>query len=178
MTGYEAGLGGRPAEDPYEGRRQLDQLSAAELRDQPAWWFPGPDRHLTGPDESTVMPVEVDATADGTVEFPDGRYLLHVVFTLANGDAMDGHVTYSPGDRGDLADREPTICTPAGQVPLWYGVLAPAAEQIVDALRRLDRSREEVFPVHWETTLHPPQETISGDATGFAVWQDGAVGHV
>ena len=33
------------------------------------------------------------------------------------------NVTFAPGDDGSLAVREPTICTPRGQVPLWFGVL-------------------------------------------------------
>ena len=80
-----------PPVDPHEGRRQLDELTGDDLRATPAWWFPGADLHLSGPDAATVLPVDTSgAAADGTVEFPEGRFLLHAVFTPAqSGIAFD-----------------------------------------------------------------------------------------
>jgi hypothetical protein len=176
MTYHEAGFGPRPLEDPYPGRRQLDQLTGEELRRQPVWWFPGPDGHLGGPDAATVMPVDASAAGPGgAAEFPPGRYLLHAVFTLADGAALDGHVTYEPGDRGTLADREPTLCPPGGQVPLWHGVLEPDPRQVQAFLAALGRPRSAVFPLTWATTLHPEDAPVAGSAQGFAVWRAGQV---
>lgn len=172
--GYEAGLGGSPIRDPYEGRRQLDTLTAEELRACPVWWFPGRDGHLSGPDESTVMPLSsAEAAPDGSAEFPDGRYLLHLRCELADGTVLDGHLTWSPDDAGHLREREPTLVVGDVQIPLWHGVLEPDAAWIAEQLAHLGRSVEQVFPLHWDATIHPVGDTLAGTARGFAVWRDG-----
>ena len=162
--------------DPYPGRRQLDELTAEELRAQPAWWFPGSDGHLSGPYAATVMPIDVSAAdADGAAEFPPGRYLLHAAFDLADGSTLDGHVTFAPGDRGTLADREPTLCAARAQVPLWIGALTASPRQVDDWLAILGRARAAVFPLRWRTTLHPPGETLEGTLAGFGALRGGDV---
>lgn len=178
MSYDEASIGGRaePAEELYPGRRQLDTLTPDDLAATGVWWFPGPDGHLSGPDAQTVMPVDTSvAAADGSVEFPDGRFLLRARFTLADGSRVDGHVTYAPGDSGGLRDREPTLCTPSGQIPLWHGVLAPDTEDVATWLSWLGRARAEVFPVRWSAAFHPPGDDLAGGADGFLVWKDDEV---
>ena len=113
--------------------------------------------------------------ADGSTEFPDGKYLVHTTFVLADGTRMDGHVTFVPGDDGSPAAREPTICAPRGQVPLWFGALSPTADQIRAHFASLGRARDAVFPLRWTATLHFPGVALSGELAGFAVWRDGAV---
>jgi hypothetical protein len=176
MSG-EAYFGGESPPDPYPGRRQLDELTGEELRAQPAWWFPGRDQtQLVGPDEATVMPIDASAAAaDGSTEFPDGKYLLHATFVLADGSRLDGHVTFVPGDDGSLAAREPTICAARGQVPLWFGALSPTAGQLAAHLASLGKPRDAVFPLRWTATLHPPDVALTGELAGFAVWRDGGV---
>jgi len=176
----EAYFGGETPPDPYPGRRQLDELTDDELRATPAWWFPGRDTaQLVGPDEATVMPLDAGAAAaDGSVDFPDGKYLLHAAFELADGSHFDGHVTFVPGDDASLAAREPTICTPRGQMPLWYGALTPSDEQLRAQLALLGRPRAAVFPLRWTATLHPPGAALSGEVAGFAVLRDGRVDFV
>jgi len=176
MSG-EAYFGGETPPEPYPGRRQLDELTGDELRAQPAWWFPGRDTsQLVGPDEATVMPIDASAAAaDGSTEFPDGQYLLHATFVLADGTRLDGHVTFVPGDDGSLAAREPTLCTPRGQVPLWFGALSPTEDQLRAQLAAIGRPREAVFPLRWTATLHPPGVALAGELAGFAVLRDGAV---
>jgi hypothetical protein len=177
MSYHEAVFGGDPIPDPYPGRRQLDELTADELRAAPAWWFPGRDAsQLVGPDEATVMPIDAGAaTSDGDIEFPDGKYLLHATFVLADGSCMDGHVTFVPGDDGSLAVREPTLCAARGQVPLWFGAMSPTPTQLTTHLASIGKPREAVFPLRWTTTLHPPGAALTGELSGFAVWRDGAV---
>jgi hypothetical protein len=175
MPFEEAYFGGEKPPDPWPGRRQLDELTAEELRAQPAWWFPGRDAsQLVGPDEATVMPIDASAAAaDGSIEFPDGKYLLHATFTLADGSSLDGHVTFVPGDTGSIAAREPTLCTDRGQVPLWFGALSPTEEQLRAHLALIGSGRHAVFPLRWRAALHPPGVELSGELLGFAVWRDG-----
>jgi len=177
MPHHEAYFGGETPPDPYPGRRQLDELTADDLRATPAWWFPGEDvSQLVGPDAATVMPIDASvADADGAIEFPDGQYLLHAAFVLADGSTLDGHVTFVPGDDGSLAAREPTLCTPRGQVPLWFGALSPSPEQLRAHLAAIGRPREAVFPLRWTATLHPPGVALTGELAGFATWRNGAV---
>ncbi len=184
MSSHEAVFGGQPIPDPYPGRRQLDELTGEELRATPAWWFPGRDAsQLVGPDEATVMPLDAGAAAaDGSVDFPDGKYLLHATFVLADGSQLDGHVTFVgggvPGDDDSLAAREPTICTARGQVPLWFGVVSPADDQLRAHLAMIGKSRDAVFPLRWTTTLHPPGAALAGGLAGFAVLRDGVIRYV
>jgi hypothetical protein len=176
MSYDKAVFGGEKPPDPYPGRRQLDELTAAELCATPAWWFPGPDGMLTGPDAATVMPIDASVAAeDGSVEFPDGKYLLHATFVLADLTRVEGHVTFVPGDDGGVAAREPTICAPRGQAPLWFGALSPTQQQLQGHLDAIGKPRESVFPLRWATTLHPPDVALAGEMAGFAVWRDGAV---
>lgn len=178
MSYEEASVRGRadPADELYPGRRQLGTLTADDLASCGVWWFPGPDGHLSGPDDQTVMPVDTSAAAkDGSVEFPEGRFLLSTIFTLADGTQVPGHVTYAPGDGGDLRDREPTLCTPAGQIPLWHGVLAPDANDVAQWLSWLERPRDAVFPLTWHAAFHPPGDDLRGSAEGFLAFRDGAV---
>ncbi len=166
-----------PDDDPYEGRRQFYELSADELRAQRVWWFPGADGHLTGPDTGTVMPLELEV-AEGELGFPEGRYLLAARFTLADGSEMDGHVTFSPGDGGSLAEREPTVCATGAQVTLWHGVLVPAEAQCRRFLATLGRSHSEFFPVRWRTPIQPVGHPLGGTLEGFAVLADGIVAYL
>lgn len=177
MSYDKASIGGRPdpAEDLYPGRRQLGTLTAADLAATGVWWFPGPDGHLSGPDDQTVLPLDTSAALpDGTVEFPEGRFLVRAVFTLADGSTVDGHLTFVPGDGGGLREREPTLCTPHGQVPLWHGVLAPDANDVATWLGWLGRARAAVFPLGWRAVFHPPGDDLGGRLDGFAVFRDGA----
>ena len=177
MSFHEAVFGGQTPPDPWPGRRQLDELTGDELRAQPAWWFPGRDvSQLVGPDEATVMPIDASAAdATGAIDFPDGKYLLHATFVLADGTSVDGHVTFVPGDDGSVGAREPTICAGGVQVPLWFGALSPDASQIAAHLASLGRAREAVFPLRWRATLHPPGTELAGVLAVFAVWRAGAV---
>ena len=170
----EATTGGRP-DDPYPGRRQADDLTADDLRAQPAWWFAPPDGHLTGPDACTVLPADTSAAVDGVCELPPGRWLLHARFTLADGTVCDGHVTHTVGESPDAGTLEPTICTPHGQVPLWHGVLVPDAAATARLLARIGRPREAVFPLRWSAAIRPSEHALSGEAGGFLVWRNGRV---
>jgi hypothetical protein len=171
----EASTAGRPP-DPYEGRRQADQLTAEEITAIAAWWFPPPDGHLTGPDACTVLPItEVDAGADGIVAFPDGRYLLRAEFVLACGERVPGHVTYVAGETPTFGSQEPTLCLPQGQVPLWHGILVPDRDRLAGIGRMLGRPSGEVFPLRWRTALRPPEGEIAGTAEGLAIWRDGRI---
>lgn len=172
-----ASADGRPVDDPYPGRRQLYELTSDELRATLAWWFPGPDGHLTGPDAGTVMPLDTSVAAeDGSVTFPpEGDYLLHARFTLADGSVFDGHVAFHPDDDGGIASREPTVCTDTGQVPLWHGVLVPSPDEIGRYLAAFGRHRDAVFPLTWVTSLHPPERNLTGSLDGFAILRDGRV---
>lgn len=174
MSYDRAAFGGRPVEDPYPGRRQLQDLTADELRAHPAWWFPPEDGHLTGPDACTVMPMDASAAGpDGSCEFPEGRFLLAAEFRLADGSSVTGHVTYVAGETPDVASQEPTLCGAGGQVPLWHGALAPDRAHVAALLGRLGRAREAVFPLRWQAKLHPTAGEIAGEAAGFLLWRDG-----
>lgn len=167
MSTYE-----RP-EDPYPGRREVHELTAADLREHPAWWFPPPDGHLTGPDLGTVMPADAAAAdASGACEFPPGRWLVRAVFTLADGTAFDGHVSYVAGESPDAATQEPTLCTPRGQVPLWHGVVVPDAHAVARMLEQVGRPRAAVFPLRWRAVLRPVSGGLEGEADGFLVWRN------
>lgn len=172
---YEPRVGDRP-DEPYPGRRQVEDLTAEDLLGRPAWWFPPEDGHMTGPDACTVVPVDATGAADdGSCEFPDGRFLLRAEFTLADGSSLTGHVTYTPGEPVDVASQEPTLCAPRGQVPLWHGILTPDAAYVARLLAATGRPRERVFPLRWRASLHPAGHELAGEAAGFLVLRAGRV---
>ncbi len=175
MRDDEAHVAGEePPEDPLAGRRQADALTAAELRANPAWWFPGGGRHLHGPDDATVLPIDAGAAAeDGSVEFPPGRYLLHAEFVLADGTRVDGHVTFAPGDDGSVAAREPTIVAARGQLALFLGALPRSRAELDADLARVGLAGGRVFPLRWTATLHPPEKPLTGELAGFVAWSAG-----
>jgi hypothetical protein len=122
------------------------------------------------------MPIDASAAdEDGAIDFPDGKYLLHATFVLADGTRMDGHVTFAPTDDGSLAAREPTLCTSRGQVPLWFGALSPTDAQLAAHLASIGRLRAAVFPLRWTATLRPSGVALTGELAGFAVLRDGDV---
>lgn len=176
MSDDEATVGRRPADAPLPGRRQVEELTSDDLRTFPAWWFPPPDGRLSGPDASTVIPADATAAdGDGACEFPDGRWLLRARFVLADGSELDGHVSYTTGERTDFASQEPTLCGPGGQAPLWHGILVPDAEHVARLLAALGRRRGAVFPLRWHAALHPVGQDLDGEAQGFGVWRNGRV---
>jgi hypothetical protein len=172
----QAGFGGRPTDERYPGRRQLQDLTADDLAAHAAWWFPPEDGHLTGPDACTVMPMDASAAGEGgACEFPSGRFLLRADFVLADGTATVGHVSYVAGETVDLTTQEPTLCVPAGQVPLWHGQTVPDGAFVARLLALAGRPREALFPLRWRATLHPTEFEITGEAAGFFVWRNGRV---
>ena len=168
--------GRRPDDDPWPGRRQVDELTPGDLAAHAAWWFPPSDGRLSGPDAGTVVPVDAAAAdASGACEFPDGRWLLRAEFVLADGTPFAGHVTYVTGESSELASQEPTIVTPGGGVPLWHGILVPEAREVSRLLALLGRGAGTAFPVRWRAALHPSAHEIAGEAAGFGVWRGGRV---
>ena len=87
-------------------------------------------------------------------------------------------MTWAADDDGSLRDREPTIATEHGQVPLWHGLFVPDADRIAEYETILGRARDRVFPLSWRAVFHPPGDDLSGSVPGFAVSRGGGIEHV
>jgi hypothetical protein len=152
-------------------RKQVYELTAADLEAHPVWEHCLDEEGLPGQDEATVRPYE---TGGKPLQY-DGLLVVRARFTLANAKRLPGYISYTPasppemrsGDYGPLADLQPQIITPEGQVMFWFGVLAPNAEALAEAYRKLGARAAHVFPLHFAADVPLATGPIEGEVRGF-----------
>ena len=147
-------------------RKQVYELSAADLEAHPVWEHCLDEEGLEGQDEATVRPFD----AQGKPLEYEGMLVVRATLTLANGTRFPGYVYYVPDDGqryGRLADLQPQAITPLGQVMFWYGALMPTKEILDDAYRKLGADAKGVFPVRYASEVPLATGTIEGEIAGF-----------
>ena len=104
----------------------------------------------------------------------DGLLVVRATLTLANGTRFPGYLYYTlemPPEAGPsygpLADLQPQIITPKGQVMFWYGAVAPAAETVAEVYRKLGAGAAGVFPVRFASEVPLATGPIKGEIPGF-----------
>ena len=99
-------------------RRQVNDLSIANLQDFPVWEFALDEEGVAGQDETTVRPYlkrPVDPRA--------ATLIVQSTFVLTDGSIFHGYI--SPNSHGLISTMHPVIVTEHGQVGFWYGVMKP-----------------------------------------------------
>lgn len=151
-------------------RKQVYELTAADLEAHPVWEHCLDEEGVPGQDEATVRPFDAAGRPLGY----EGLLVVRAKLTLANGTELPGflyHVPEPPPQAdhgyGRLADLQPQAITPQGQVMFWYGALEPAPEAIADAYRKLGVAAQGVFPVRFATAVPLATGPVTGEIPGF-----------
>jgi hypothetical protein len=146
-------------------RKQVYELTAADLDAHPVWEHCLDEEGVEGQDEATVRPFD----AGGRPLEYEGMLVVRAAVTLANGARFPGIVYYAPEipAYGPLANLQPQAITPQGQVMFWYGALRPAPETLAEAYRKLGAQAAGVFPVRYATEVALSGGPIAGEIPGF-----------
>jgi hypothetical protein len=152
-------------------RKQVYDLTAADLEAHPVWEHCLDEEGEPGQDEATVRPYD---TGGKPLEEGGGMLVVRATLTLANGTRFPGLVYFTPElppgmgmSYGPLANLQPQIITPLGQVMFWYGALAPTHEALAEAHRRLGVRPGEVFPVRYVSDVPLATGPLQGEIPGF-----------
>ena len=120
-------------------RKQVYELTAADLVAHPVWEFALDEEGEEGQDETTVRPFE----SEGAVDPAGGLYVVAAAFTLANGVSASGFVTPQPAElQVSPCYLQPVVLAPAGQVLFWYGIAKPDEFELNAAYGRLNVPRD------------------------------------
>jgi hypothetical protein len=146
-------------------RKQVYELTAADLEAHPVWEHCLDEEGVEGQDEATVRPFN---TGGRPLEY-EGMLVVRATLTLANGRQLPGILYYTPDATtyGPLANLQPQAITPRGQVMFWYGALEPTAEVRADVYRKLGADAAGVFPVRYASEVPLATGPVSGEIPGF-----------
>ncbi|XHS80447.1 hypothetical protein ACFJGW_10855 [Burkholderiaceae bacterium UC74_6] len=150
-------------------RRQVYELSSADLERHAIWEFALDEEGNDGQDEATVRPYEVD----GPLDPADGMFIVRALVTLADGSTHMGYVT--PSDQGEagLDTLQPAVVVADGQVFFWCGMVKPSPEHVSRSYALLGKtSAAEVFPLRFESNVPLACGPILGVVPGFVVLED------
>ena len=93
-------------------RKQVYELTLADLERTPVWEFALDEEGEEGQDEATVRPFERSLPLDPG----DGMFVVRARFRLADGTPLLGYLTPPVQADSSLATIQPIIVTPKGQV--------------------------------------------------------------
>src|SRR5687768_12323434 len=102
-------------------RKQVYDLSVADLDQHPVWEFALDEEGEEGQDEATVRPYD----ASGEVDPSQGMFIVRARFALADGTRASGYMTPPVEGDSSLGTLQPAVVVPDGQVSFWCGMLAP-----------------------------------------------------
>jgi hypothetical protein len=148
-------------------RKQVYDLTGADLEAHPVWEHCLDEEGLPDQDEATVRPYD---TGGKPLEYA-GMLVVRATLTLANGSPFAGYLYHVPdvpdSSYGPLANLQPQIVTPEGQVMFWYGMVAPTREVMAEVYRKLGAGAAGVFPVRYASDVPLATGPISGELAGF-----------
>ena len=153
-------------------RKQIDELTIEDLQSHPVWEFALDEELEAGQDEATVRPY----LASGPVDPGTGVFAVRTQFTLRDGSPFLGYLTppveevplpFAYAEDDGSSTRQPAIVTPLGQVNFWFGWFPPGADTLAEAYRRLGKSTDKVFPIHYRTDVDLTSGVVDGQLKGF-----------
>lgn len=152
-------------------RKQMPDLTVADLHSHPIWEFASDEEGVEGQDETTVRPHRPAGDLD-----PEGggQFLVLTSFVLADGTQLQGHITPS---RNVSAVAHPYIITNRGPVGFWQGTLVPSPAEIAGNYAKLGKeSPAQVFPIQFVSEVPLVGGPARGEISGFMVLKrDGSV---
>ncbi|MGH2921384.1 MAG: hypothetical protein ACRDKU_04875, partial [Gaiellaceae bacterium] len=145
-------------------RKQLTDLTLADLARCPVWEFAIDEEGEPGQDEETLRPRGGPSPVDPS----DGLFLVAARLTTADGTQLGGYVMTS--DARDEA-HSPTVLTEAGEtVPFWYGIVKPSRTNLEDAYRTLGKDASELFPIRVEALVPTTSGPLVSEINGFGYY--------
>jgi hypothetical protein len=154
---------------PARIRRQVYELTPADLERFAICEFALDEEGEEGQDEATVRPYEVIGPLDPT----DGMFIVRASLTLADGTRLKGYVTPPVQGETGLSTSQPAVVVPGGQVSFWCGMLVPSPEFIYGKYALLGKSApSQVFPIRFESDVELVGGPIAGEVPGFVVLED------
>ncbi len=93
-------------------RRQVYDLTPADLERFAVWEFALDEEGVEGQDEATVRPYE----PRGPLDTAEGMFIVRASMTLADGTRFTGYVTPSLQGGADLSSCQPAVVVPDGQM--------------------------------------------------------------
>ena len=144
-------------------RKQIDQLTAADLDASPVWEFASDEEGEPGQDECTVRPFRSNGPIDASI----GMFVIRATFTFADGSAAVGYLTPPSEPDDDLGAIQPVIVTNDGQLIFWWGILEPPPDWIAGAYSKLGRDSADVFPIRFLSDIDSTHGPVSGTIPGF-----------
>ncbi|MCC6669560.1 MAG: hypothetical protein IT458_00750 [Planctomycetes bacterium] len=162
-----------PGQEAFAGRaprvrKQVYELTLADLERYPAWEYAEDEEDVPGQDEATVRPLEHVAP-----EHP-GVLIVACTFTAADGTVLRGYCHRGPR-LIDLGAIQPYVITPFGHVGFWWGLRKPMQAELRDEVERLGTTAERLFPLHYRAAAPPGFPECSGPIAGFFYVADGRV---
>lgn len=146
-------------------RKQVSDLTPADLREFPVWEFALDEEGVEGQNEETVRPMPAAYALDPGA----GMVVVRASFRLADGTKMEGYLTPPPDAEPGLGSIQPVIVTGLGQVGFWMGVIRPQPSDLAKLYLRLGKSASQVFPLQFESNVELKSGRVSGTIPGFLV---------
>jgi hypothetical protein len=150
-------------------RKQVYDLTVADLEQHSVWEFALDEEGEEGQDEATVRPYKVHGPLDPS----EGMFIVRARLSLADGTQLKGYLT--PPVQGDssLGTLQPAVVVGGGQVSFWCGMLEPEPGHIAVSYARLGKSAaSQVFPLRFESDVALVGGPITGELPGFMVLED------
>lgn len=150
-------------------RRQVYELTPADLERFSVWELSLDEEGEQGQDEATVRPYETNGPVDPAV----GMFIVRASMTLADGTRLMGYVTPSAQGGADLSSCQPAVVVTEGQVSFWRGMCALRPEDISNSYALLKKaSPAQVFPIKFESDVPIACGPVVGEVLGFLILED------
>lgn len=165
-SGQTVAPGTRPKDGQMTSiRKQVSDLTPADLKECPVWEFALDEEGVEGQDEATVRPMPAAYALDPGA----GTLVVRATFRLADGTKMEGYLTPPPDAEPGLGSIQPVIVSGLGQVGFWMGVIRPQPSDLAKLYLRLGKSASQVFPLQFESNVELKSGRVSGTIPGFLV---------
>jgi hypothetical protein len=142
-------------------RRQVYELTPADLEQCPIWEHALDEEGDEGQDEATVKPRPDLGRADPA----EGMLLVRAELVAADGTRFVGYVYPEHDDEPGLL--QPTIVTDAGQVNFWLGGVAPREGELEGRYALLGKTPSELFPVRYRAVVPHDGVQLIGTIPAF-----------
>jgi hypothetical protein len=151
-------------------RKQIVELSEADLKQCSYWEFAIDEESIEGQDESTIRP-----NPEWTLGY--GLCAVKTNFILDSGKAHIGYIIHDGAVKTNITPEfkednekikyfDPTIIIETEQISFWRGYSKINIKSLEEYKHLLDGSDSNVFPINFKAEL-PDATTIEGTILGF-----------